>query len=552
MTSFSVTRHKKSVALLVSLPQRKEFIQCRPNVMDCIDQLRQLGVYVCEEITSAQLSNANQFDAFIVIAHYEPSFDALELNTGFMPIAEFVNALPSDFQGVLDFSSCYSASAVEAIKRHCPQCHVQGALLQATLTFRLAIYPTVVRLFTSNTNMGYHEAYKEVMNLAGQLLEENRDSQRELNKTHNPVKLGAHESSVFAPSQVERLKPFMVQVFFHKDSEEDTVQLTAQRLDPDTGLMETQQLPVKLKLRDKITVNLQVEAGIEANKVNIDAQTKSVFWMGKAVSVKFAVTIGQDYSEVSLLCKIMMEVNREPVGECMFRTMVKETIEGVCQPVEVSLKPYDKEREKQSAKSKLRQTLLKQKEKLALANTEGMTDEQRRHLRANQQLCDRCLQLMDDESYKGGQNIKRVFISSTSDLTPYREIARRKVEAAHMFPEMYEDWVQSGLSPRDVCCQKVLESDILLVILGSRYGYVEPSWNMSMTEIEYQTALSAGKIILAFILSLNQDDSDSSDIQAKRQKQFISKIKQSRILKIVTDETTFADSASHDLLTHKE
>lgn len=542
MALFSFLQHKRKVALLISLPQRQEFMQCQPDVDNCLQQLRQQGVDVCNDITPKMLAKATQYDVLIVIAHNDTSANALELASGMMPISRFVNALPFDFSGVLDFSSCYSASAVEAIKRRCPACHVQGAVRQATLTFRLALYPAVVKLFLNNKEMEYHDAYKAVLQVASTML--NNDKKDGDEQQNGPVKLGGHVSSVFAPSQVERRQPFMVQVFFSKDKDTDTVQLTAQRLDPDTGLMETQMLPVKLKLRDRLTVNIQV-LGPEASMVDIDADTKNAFWLGSPVSVKFGLTVNDGFQGNSILCKIMMEVNREPIGECLFRIQVVKDC-NTQDTATVIIKPFDKENEKQIAEESLRQKLIDQRAKLLQVDIGTLVPEQRQQHEANLQLCERCLQLLNEKDFGGEKNIKSVFISSTSDLAPYREIARRKVEAAHMFPEMYEDWVQSGLCPRDVCCQKVLESDIFLVILGNYYGYIEPSWNMSMTEIEYQTALRSGKTILAFILTEQQ----GSNVD-QRQQHFINEVKQSRILKIVTDEMTFADSASHDLFSHK-
>lgn len=551
MALFSFMRRKKKVALLISLPQREEFLSCRPNVEDSLDQLQKLGVDVAEEITPSLLARAANYDVLIIVAHYAPECDALELASGMMPVGEFVSSLPMDFRGVLDFSSCYSAASAQAIKQRCPDCHVQGALRQITLTFRMAIYPTVIKLYLENgkKDTNYHDVFTEVMTAAGTILQGPSSGQGQESQENRVVKLGGHESSVYAPSQVERGQPFLVQVFFHKDKDSDAVMLTAQRLDPGTGLMETQILPVKLKMRDKITVNIQA-LGIDSRDVDIDSDTKSAFWMGAAVNVKFAVTVNEDFEGQYLMLKLLMEVNRDPVGECIFRMKITDKVSN--EPVAIAITPYDKNAERGCAKKELRQTLQMQKEKLDKMDVSSMTHNQQLQHEANLDLCNRCLELMDHKEFQGERDIKKVFISSTSDLKAYREIARKKVEAAHMFPEMYENWVQSGLSPRDVCCQKVLESDVLLVILGSRYGYIEPSWNMSMTEIEYQTALSAGKKILAFIISIQQNDDDSLEMDTMRQRDFINKVKQSRILKIVTDEMTFADSASHDLLTYNK
>lgn len=95
---------------------------------------------------------------------------------------------------------------------------------------------------------------------------------------------------------------------------------------------------------------------------------------------------------------------------------------------------------------------------------------------------------------------KIVFISSTADMIVYRRIMRDAVESCEMYPDMYENWGQGNDYPRDMCCKHVLECDIFVCILGVRYGYVEPIWNKSMTEIEYRTAVSAGIPTLLYVV----------------------------------------------------
>ena len=93
----------------------------------------------------------------------------------------------------------------------------------------------------------------------------------------------------------------------------------------------------------------------------------------------------------------------------------------------------------------------------------------------------------------------KVFISSTSDLKPFRQVVRDQIESCEMYPDMYELWGQGNDYPRDMCCRHVLDSDIFVCLLGAKYGYVEPAWGMSMTEIEFRVALKSGKPILVYI-----------------------------------------------------
>ena len=59
--------------------------------------------------------------------------------------------------------------------------------------------------------------------------------------------MGGEESfsTIYAPSQVKRNQPFLVNIFFHKDEESGAVELLAQRLDPKTSLVDTQNILFK-------------------------------------------------------------------------------------------------------------------------------------------------------------------------------------------------------------------------------------------------------------------------------------------------------------------
>ena len=131
-------------------------------------------------------------------------------------------------------------------------------------------------------------------------------------------------------------------------------------------------------------------------------------------------------------------------------------------------------------------------------------------------------------------------------MKPYRDIVRQEIEVCGMYPEMYENWPQSAATPRDECCMRVIESDILLCILGSRYGFVDEEMDTSMTEIEYRTALGAGKTILVYIIEpLNKTDEPPH--LAERQKKLIEEIRDTRILKFFSDEETLAKDTVRNL-----
>ena len=119
-------------------------------------------------------------------------------------------------------------------------------------------------------------------------------------------------------------------------------------------------------------------------------------------------------------------------------------------------------------------------------------------IRQELDMCKKCLELISNNS-KTHNEVLKVFISSTSDMKEYRDVIRERVFALGMYPDMYEMWGQGNDYPRDMCCKHVLESDIFICILGPNYGFVEPIWDKSMTEIEYRIASNAGIPILIYI-----------------------------------------------------
>src|SRR5262249_54786566 len=67
-------------------------------------------------------------------------------------------------------------------------------------------------------------------------------------------------------------------------------------------------------------------------------------------------------------------------------------------------------------------------------------------------------------------------------------------------PVAMEHFGSSPASPLEVCRDEVWRSDVIVLLLGHRYGAVLPGANTSLTEFEYSTARQAAKPVLAFIV----------------------------------------------------
>jgi len=82
----------------------------------------------------------------------------------------------------------------------------------------------------------------------------------------------------------------------------------------------------------------------------------------------------------------------------------------------------------------------------------------------------------------------RVFISSViTGYDPFRDAAADGVKVLRHAPLRSEDYSASPASPQQTCLQGVRDADVTIVLLGERYGEVQPS-GMSATHEEYLEA----------------------------------------------------------------
>jgi len=95
-----------------------------------------------------------------------------------------------------------------------------------------------------------------------------------------------------------------------------------------------------------------------------------------------------------------------------------------------------------------------------------------------------------------------VFVSSTStDLQDHRRRVREVVEGLNLRFIGMEDFPPEATPPADYIRQRVVESENYVLILGMRYGYIDPASGISMTELEYHQAVSTGKPLRIFVMS---------------------------------------------------
>jgi len=95
----------------------------------------------------------------------------------------------------------------------------------------------------------------------------------------------------------------------------------------------------------------------------------------------------------------------------------------------------------------------------------------------------------------------QVFVSSTYlDLIPERQAAVEAILKSGNLPAGMELFTAGNKSQWEVIQRWISESDVYMLILGGRYGSIEPSSGLSYTELEYDFAVTSGKPFFAVVI----------------------------------------------------
>jgi len=95
----------------------------------------------------------------------------------------------------------------------------------------------------------------------------------------------------------------------------------------------------------------------------------------------------------------------------------------------------------------------------------------------------------------------QVFISSTySDLKSERQSAVEAVLRAGHIPAGMELFSAGNESQLEIIKRWIGDSDIYMLLLGGRYGSIEPKSKLSYTEVEYRYALELDKPVFALVI----------------------------------------------------
>lgn len=524
------------------------------NLRSTLNNIHERGVDVVAQFSISDIKKIADYDVIIIIAHHSDSSDEIELGNKCVKTIDFIHSIPEHTEAIIDMTSCYSDYLIPRIKGRIPHSRIIGINVATSLPFRLFLLEKIIKALANDSLLSYIDALKNILST----LPSNKIGLK-LTEENNAIHLGKRDikSTVTAPFKAYKGESFIISVFIHKEEDKDEVELLSKTIDEDSEIRSSKKISVKIKKGDKIDLQLSVPENIKSYFF-IDKKKRTIRWEGNTDSVEFIVSVSDKCEFLDFIGRIHVYINQEPQFDMLFKIKIieKETSNNSslneADYADIDFVPFDKIKEKEQARNLLISHL---KNKIhELSNAQYSDVNAHELIKKELEMCNKCIELISNTPNKRNDVLK-VFISSTSDMKVYRDVIRERVLALGMYPDMYEMWGQGNDYPRDMCCKHVLDSDIFICILGSKYGFVEPIWNKSMTEIEYRIASNAGIPILIYIKNDYREKIEELPNEDKnitlRQLNFIDELLTKRMVSIFPNEISLALLADPELLTLK-
>lgn len=556
----------------------REYRSLAGDMRAMFGRIEALGAEILCGTPFEELARMPECDTLVVIAHHSCRAPEIELIGRMMSEDDFVSGFPCNFREYADVTSCYSERLMSRLILACPPGrHFIGEQDAAGLNFRMYLLEKTVSYMADTGETSYRDALEVTANMLQASIMPNGEAP-EPGRGKKPwekvagrllgglasfvlgglpdyaasatpsivlpspaprVRLGDEDlrSTVYAPARVARGDSFMVQVYIHAQADRAEVTLRAREVDADAEERNSRSLSFPLRMGDRLDFQLSQTPRPSAD-FYVESDIKGFMWTGQAESVEFAVAVEPDCRARAFLGKIKIALNGVMQGDVSFKTAVGGATDNSCAVCCFS-------REDRNARIAAARRLLSEKLDALRARAKEEAKPEVSLLR-DIAMCEKCLEL-HAESLTAHGDILKVFISSTSDLASCRMAVKRQVENCAMYADMYENWGQESRYPRDMCCSHVMDSDIFVCILGGNYGFVEPIWDASMTEIEYNIATLLDIPALVYISSDFEKGSETSS----RQTELIDRLRLERMVRFFPNESQLAQHAAGDLSQEK-
>lgn len=289
--------------------------QTAEEIQSTIDELRSRNVFVTDLTSIEDFASAfNDYENVVVIAHRHRNLFSLDFMGNTVAVDDVVAAIPQDFKGIIDFSSCYSEEFMLRAKCRAPEANIISAGTLSDVSLRLFLYRNVAKHMANNPKVCYLEALRHITEM---ILREAQASAGRKN-TFLGGDVGDNSinsmvnASAFAPAQAQKGDFFFVQVYFYKHNECDIVSALAQNADSEAEQKSRANMLLKLESGDKIDVEMRVMGLPEV------AASKSIIWQDNYTKVTFGVEVPTGFDKSRMMVEVLVSVNGAMLGELSF------------------------------------------------------------------------------------------------------------------------------------------------------------------------------------------------------------------------------------------
>ena len=290
------------------------------KIWNCINSLTKKGVTILSVSSQKDLENVFNHSVVIIMAHRHRFLNCFDFMGNKIPFDDVADIIPRDYNGIVDVSSCHSASFQMQWKKKRINARYIAANTESSIELRLFIYEHAIRYMISHPNKSYLQSLEVILERIKSGANENVNMRDDvlLGGKVAAKKQGAHSASVFAPSEIIKGDDMMIQVYLYEDKDHNNVVVSASG--SDEGTIERSQIPLNfnLEIGDNVKIHFNLLHVPEA------AQVKSFVWQGKATKCFFNVTIPSDYDKKKCFVEIFLSVNEVPLGEMSFTTKIVE------------------------------------------------------------------------------------------------------------------------------------------------------------------------------------------------------------------------------------
>ena len=308
------------------------------KIRDCANSLEQKGVTIINVSTTEDFENIFTHSVIIITAHRHRFLDCFDLMGNTIPFDDVANVIPHNYNGIVDVSSCHSASFQMQWKKKRINARYIAASTESSIDLRLFIYEHAIRHMISHPNKNYLQSLEVILNRIKLSANENVNKRDDvfLGGKVATKKQGVQSASVFAPSEIIKGEDMMIQIYVYEDKEHNNIVVSANNTDE--GATERSHIPLNFNLKcgDNVKIHFNFLHVPEATQI------KSFIWQCKTAKIIFNVMIPSNYDKKKCFIEIIMSVNGVPLGELSFTTKIVEGSSSEKMETDVLPKKYKK------------------------------------------------------------------------------------------------------------------------------------------------------------------------------------------------------------------